>query len=167
MEAITFPPWQSSQTFLEIAKMTEFLELYHGSDEPLVKNELREPYRCVFAHCNEASALSHGDIVNILKVRNICKGWLDAEHGYEKTKDALSKALSDHSLALSYFDFDEIYNIVIYEEEEIIREKDLITDYELMIELQALRADVAKLLGFDAVDCRDEHGTSYQVVKWF
>ena len=147
--------------------MTELLELYHGSDNFLVKNELREPYRCVFAHCDETAAISHGDILNKLNVNNVCNGWLDVEHGYEKAKDALDKALSDNSMSLSYFDFDEIYNIVVYEEEDIIREKDLITNYELMIELQALRADVARLLGFDAVSCRDEHGRSYQVVKWF
>ena len=61
------------------------------------------------------------------------------------------------------FNFEDIYDIVVYGESDKL--KDFYDDVDLMIELQALRADVAHKLGYHAVTTRDEHGTSYQILK--
>jgi len=142
------------------------LELYHGGDEPIDILDRRGPYRSVFASAEKNAAYSHGDIVTKFHVdsKKIADGWLDIEHGYEQTKRALESAMKESGYNYpDSFNFEDIYDIVVYGESDKL--KDFYDDVDLMIELQALRADVAHKLGYHAVTTRDEHGTSYQILK--
>jgi len=150
--------WESDPTVME---------LYHGGDEPIDVLDRRGPYRSVFSSSDKSAANSHGDVITkfFIPKDKIITGQLDSDKGYDATADALKSALVDHPLAERSLDFDEIYDIVVYEDETVIGEKELHEDYDLMPELQALRADVAGILGYYAVGSRDEHGQSYQILN--
>lgn len=147
--------------------------LYHGSYE-------REPFEIknispgyvdfggIFASSSYDAAASHGEHVFELDVPEgeILETFhLAYEIELERTLEAIEKTFWR---ALSEEELDIFWDSVIEEKE--VDEDDLcnlleIKDFaEARWECQRLRGQVARHLGYQAVEMKDEHGTSYLVL---
>lgn len=146
------------------------MELYHGSNETIeaIKSN-KGIYGGIFATNDKDTALSHGNILHVIEVDEdkILSNAYDID--YESAKAAIL-----NEITVSEEDFDEIYDIIMHDasifRSELSEEKLLnifpATDLsEASWEAQRIKGVVAKKLGYDAVEGRDEHGTTYLVLN--
>ena len=149
------------------------MELYHGTSEEKpfeIKgfNPVGVDFGGIFASASYDAAASHGDNVFSLEVRDdaiLTAFHLVYEVEYADTISALEKAFGSE---LSEEESDLLWDAVIEEkgvDEDALCEVLGIDDLaEASWECQRLRGQVAKYLGFQAVEMNDEHGTSYLVL---
>ena len=142
--------------------------LYHGS--PKTVNEIT-PYGTfggLFASPDRSAAASHGDIVHKMDIpeENILTNYdLNYSIDFDKTKGALKKSMP----WLDDDDLDLAWKAIIEDKSNDIDADDLARimkadPEEAGWEAQRLRGQVAKNLGYKAVEMSDEHGTSYLVL---
>lgn len=145
--------------------------LYHGSYEqaaPIIKkgaNALAgdNVFDGLFAAADQVIAESHGDYVYVYHVESIADNSdLDCEEAIDIIKAELG--IDDHDVAT------EIASAVAYEESladfaEFISPRSEYDADDFGWEMQRLRGVVAYKLGFDAVECEDEHGTTYLITN--
>lgn len=138
------------------------ITLYHGSFETNVvvnnNNLYNNLFDGVFASRNDDYAASHG--THLLQAEIDQKKILDTfTLEYQIEKEALLSAINDTSTNLS-FDAEEILDLIC---EDGFIEND--EDGSIGWEIQRIKGQVAKKLGYEAVECKDEHGISILVVK--
>lgn len=143
--------------------------LYHGSPESgltAVHDKISSLFGGVFASAIERSARSHGDNLyrtelpesSILTQRD-----LDYDIAREDIEEALKQSMS----RLSNADLEAAYQAVIDDQADRIDGDELMRIFKeddvgsASWEAQRIRGQVAKRLGYKAVEMNDEHGTSY------
>lgn len=151
------------------------MQLFHGGD--ITSIEDTGLFRGVFATPNEMAARSHGKL-NVIEVDD-SKVLSDFELNYEvdtnETRAAFEAVCEEEGIDT---DSDIIWDAVI-EDANVYEmdEADVLEAFEMAIILQdvdlgnaswaaqRMRGQVAKKLGFDAVEMDDEHGNSYLVTR--
>jgi hypothetical protein len=144
--------------------------LYHGSNEIITEIRDEGIFGGLFFSSDRDAALSHGDKIHELELDEnsiLTQNDIDYHLDNNHISELLNSALSIPSNL-----FDDVYKIVMEdysifdldnnEQEllEIFKSDDL---GEASWEAQRIRAEVAKRLGYKAVEMNDEHGTSYLV----
>ncbi len=127
--------------------MTDTIMLYHGSpDASLAAVEDRGIFGGIFAASEQRAAASHGPHVYVIELDedDICtQQHLD----YHADPDAIETVLVREGAAW-----------------ENVIDGEPLDDPEDDWDAQRVRGLVARALGFAAVECRDEHGTTYLVL---
>ena len=145
------------------------MELFHGSNEIISAIKNTGIFGGLFASSNKDAALSHGAKLHVINAaRVLSQHDLNYEIDYELIANTLRSLLSDD---LSDEELDTAYAAVI-DEKDVYRmdEDDILRIFraddlgEAGWEAQRIRGQVAKKLGYDAVEMSDEHGTSYLVL---
>jgi len=125
----------------------------------------------IFGSTSKSVAESHGSLVS----RFVYKG--NVAESADLDNDTATAFLKNHTWINDLEDsaFDDIYDAVVYDDDSFIwNQGDNLSDIseasgtydngELSWEMQRLRGQLAKKLGFDVVAMNDEHGTSYLMV---
>lgn len=141
------------------------MQLFHGSYETISEIKNQGLFGGLFAADSADSALAHGDILHIIEIDD-SKALTQSALTYELDHDAVMAALNEVAGHWCE-DLDRLYELAI---EEVEVED---TDVELLKaedwgdagwEAQRIRGQVAKVLGFQAVEMSDEHGTTWLVL---
>ncbi|MDO4700690.1 MAG: hypothetical protein Q4A69_08410 [Moraxella sp.] len=148
------------------------MQLFHGSyeeDAPRVKigvyalGAADNVFDGIFASDRSSVAESHGEHVYAYEVQSIaCSRDLHCDDAIKIIADEL--CITDLSLA------SEIAEAVADEASladyaEYLDPRSAFDADDLGWEMQRLRGVIARNLGYDAVECLDEHGTSYLIVN--
>ena len=153
-----------------MTKAEDMLDLYHGSYKPIENIEDKGLFGGVFASASREAAASHGDMlhkINLNKDDLLTQYALDYDIDYEKVSNALKKQLRDED------DFDLVYKTVVedaplhnmdIDEDTLLRTFGTSDLGEAAWEAQKMRGQLAKNLGYKAVEMQDEHGLSYLVL---
>lgn len=157
----------------------ELVRIYRGSFEDknkpfdVVSNYAGDDiFGGVFGSQSKSAAQSHGSgavhFTDIPKSQILENYDLNYNIPYDKTKSALLKARPD--LKDKPDEFDKVYDLVVedknlfkFDEDEMLKLFNTSDLGEAAWEKQRLRGQVAKNLGYKAVEMDDEHGTSYLV----
>jgi len=149
------------------------MELYHGGNVSRVED--KGFFRGVFASVREDAAASHGDLhtVEIDDDQILTDYSLNYELDHDEVKEAFEAVCSEEGVDA---ESDLIWEAVI-EDADVFRmdECDVLEAFEMAMlgdeELymaswvaQRMRGQVARKLGYIAVEMDDEHGTSYLVL---
>lgn len=119
-------------------------ELFHGSPQRITEIRAEGVFGGLFASCNEDAARSHGDVLHLIRSP---RPLTDFELNY--------RLEGAWELALELCDGDE-------SRAESIMSPDCPSDSgdaEDGWEVQRLRGELARRLGYTSVEMRDEHGT--------
>jgi len=149
------------------------IRFYHGgrSDVSVVENSGR--FGALFASRDIDSASGPGEVsktyyVDLPENKVLTDSYLNYRLPYKDVSDALEKV---SGVKKGSEDFDSLYEFVV--EQKVISEdnEDLALNIfraddigEAEWDAQAMRAKLARELGYDAVDVKDEHGTSYMIL---
>lgn len=148
------------------------VELFHGSPESglsEIDDRVDSLFGGVFASASKNSAESHGDAiysVNLPINSVLTQHDLDYEIPAEKVEAALRKAMP----RLNDADYETAYEAVVDDRAEKVDDDELTRIFraddagEAGWEAQRIRGQVARALGYKAVEMNDEHGTSYLVL---
>jgi hypothetical protein len=148
------------------------VELFHGSPESglsEIDDRVGSLFGGVFASASKNSAESHGDAiysVNLPINSVLTQHDLDYEIPAEKVEAALRKAMP----RLNDADYETAYEAVIDDRAVKVDDDELTRIFraddagEAGWEAQRIRGQVARALGYKAVEMNDEHGTSYLVL---
>ena len=157
----------------ELASKEDALRLYHGSpEENLSQVQDKGLFGGVFGHANKDVALSHGDHIyhsDIPESKILTNDDLNYDLPYKK----VSKALNNNLLSLArnkdlrekaweaIVEDKGVYHLDEDDVQKIFGTSDL---GEAAWEAQKVRGAIAKDLGYQAVQMKDEHGTSYLIL---
>lgn len=150
------------------------MKLFHGSYEnqkPEVKigvaalGSQDNVFDGLFASDSQNVAESHGNFVFEFEVTNVAESRdLDCEEALVVLAKETCYEGEDLSLILECVVNDE-FDTDLDDSNLLCRSTCGDRDAEIGWEIQRLRGRIAAHLGFDAVECEDEHGTSYLIVK--
>lgn len=177
--ALPVEPSQNASLLGQTKPKDESIRIYRGSFETnpeysVLENYPNAVYNGVFGSSNLQSAQAHGSgaihFTDIPKNKIVTHYELNYEIPYEKTKNALLKERPD--LKNNSELFDELYDIVVGDAGQNLRNLDdnKIRDLfrtspnEANNEAQRLRGQVAKNLGYKAIEMTDEHGAGTYLV---
>ncbi|AQZ95450.1 hypothetical protein ACFSB1_00420 [Halopseudomonas phragmitis] len=141
------------------------MQLFHGSYETISEIKNQGLFGGLFAADSEASALAHGDVLHVIEIED-SKALTQSVLSYELDHEAVMAALNEVAGHWCE-DLDRLYELAI--EEAQVKDADI----ELLKaedwadagwEAQRIRGQVAKALGFQAVEMSDEHGTTWLVM---
>lgn len=147
-------------------------DLYHGSHGVVDQIKDTGTFRGVFASPSKDSALSHGDNLHKISMNEddvLTQNHLDYHADNGEVVSALKRVAGD---AFDEYP-DDIYDIVVGNKslwnadlpDDVMKKVFGSSDIgEADWEAQAMRGQLAKKLGFKAVEMPDEHGTSYLVL---
>lgn len=146
------------------------MQLFHGSHETLSKIDDSGIFSGIFASLSEEVALSHAENLHVIDLNEseiLTQHDLDYVLDYETVKKALIDALH-YVKNISEKTLNRAWEIII--EEKQLNNKDFCIfnrrDFaESSWEAQKIRGQVAKNLGYKAIEMQDEHGISYHVNK--
>ena len=150
------------------------MKLYHGSYE-IIKPEIKagayalgsrdNVFDGLFASDEQQVAESHGEYIHIFEIEDdkiASNVDLDCEEALEVLRAETYIEDEDRLIELFEAVVDD-KNLGDFTEDELKARSEF--DFEFGWEAQRLRGRIAKALGFKAVECRDEHGTSYLIVE--
>ena len=141
------------------------MKLFHGSFEQISEIKDLGIFGGLFAAADEDAALSHGEVLHTIEIADD-KALTQQDLSYELDADAVMAALN---VVAGHWcdDMDRLFELVVEEEEvedadvELLRADDL---GEAGWEAQRIRGQLAKALGYAAVEMSDEHGTTWLVL---
>lgn len=165
--AMTFPV-VGKKIISETENLIPQKTFYHGSPKIIKEIKPSGTFEGVFASPERSVAASHGDVIHKVQIpeQSILTDYdLNYSIDFDKTKDALKKSMP----WLDDDDLDLAWKAVIEDKANDLDANDLErimkTDPdEAVWEAQKLRGQVAKNLGYKAVEMNDEHGTSYLIL---
>lgn len=141
-------------------------QLFHGSynDKLTIIKEKLTLFDGLFTSYRKTVAESHGNFIYKLEV-NEDKILNNYALNYELDHETVKKSFIEvTNIQESHEDFEKAWECVVegIENENTIFSADT---YDSSWEAQRLRGQLAKSLGYDAVEMKDEHGTSYLVLN--
>lgn len=147
-----------------------YVRLFHGGAPGLATIEDTGPFGGLFASKSSGSADSHGTggrfFMDVAQGRILEQHMIDYDIAYDDQVSALRKAMPK----LSDEDVETAYAAVLEDKSDQVDPDELMRIFreetvgEASWEAQRIRGKVAKLLGYQAVEMSDEHGTSYLVL---
>lgn len=155
------------------SKADDMIDLYHGSYKPVEAINDSGVFGGLFASGRKEAAASHGKFLHKItlgKDEVLTQSDLNYSLDYEDVKKALTKHLkvktpSDDQLETAWKAvIEDKANDGSIDEDELSQVLWGDGAAELGWEAQRVRGQVAKALGFKAVEMSDEHGTSYLVL---
>lgn len=164
-------PRQSGDTNTGAAE--DYIELFHGSPEDslsVVDDRSDSRFGGVFASGQRSAAASHGEntVYSIRVPRSsVLRSY---ELLYEIPNEDVEAALRKAMPWLEDEDYDLAYLAVVEDKSHKLDEGDLLRIFreddagQAGFEAQRVRGQVARELGYQAVEMDDEHGTSYLVL---
>lgn len=142
------------------------LSLYHGSRESDLTRikEGHGLFHGIFASDSRRAALSRGDYLYRVNVKKVLTGFaLNHEIPWEKT----AKAIKD----LGFNPESEVIETAVLNDRAIKVDQQVLCEFfgvadwaDAMWAAQRVRGQIAKALGYSAVEMSDEFGTSYLIV---
>lgn len=155
------------------SKADDMVDLYHGSYRPIQAIKDSGVFGGLFASGRKEAASSHGKFLHKISLNNdeiLSHSDLNYNLDYEHVKNALVKHLkvknpTDDQLETAWKAvIEDKASDGSIDEEELAQVLWGEGASELGWEAQRVRGQVAKALGFKAVEMSDEHGTSYLVL---
>lgn len=154
-----------------------FLRLYHGgrtdgfTSVPDSSTAYGFSFNGLFASTDTGSSWrAHGKGSNYFADINREKVLTDYALNYEIPHAEMASALKQAMRRLSDDDFDIAVQAAIEDKSQTLSDEDLLRVFpadsvgEASWKAQAVRGEVARILGYEAVEMSDEHGTSYLMV---
>lgn len=149
------------------------MQLFHGGD--ITSIEDTGLFRGAFATPNDMAARSHGKL-NVIELEKVLSDFeLNYEIDADETRTAFEAVCEEEGVDA---ESDIIWDAVIEDANVFEMDEDEVLEaFEMAIILQdvdlgnaswaaqRMRGQVAKKLGFDAVEMDDEHGTIYLVTR--
>jgi hypothetical protein len=143
--------------------------LFSGSFETIKEIHNKGIFGGIFSSKSKSVAESHGEIVHAIEIADdkvLTQNEIDYHVSFDAKEKSLTSIIEKYNLKIE--NFDRIYEIVC-EEKQITEEDFAILNESEFADAswfcQKLRGEFAKKLGYDAVECDDEHGISILIIS--